>query len=428
MPCPSCQQLTRPLSSGIIKYSKAIEKSDDLELVRIYSADERVETINRIYTESFPVQERFGMDIIMRLADEGVLEVFAIMQSGVTAGILITIVDDVSAYIAYFAIDKAFRGQGLGSEVLSGICSTYSGRQVVLEIELMDKNAPNYEQRIRREKFYTQRGFSHTGRFIRYSGVTYEIMFAGKQRFDKVAFDRLMDSRRDKEFQPLLFDAGHYSTYIFDLDGTLLDTLDDLTASTNHAIASVGCAPHSREEICSYVGNGIEKLIRRALPEDVTQEVFEKAFAEFKAHYKLHCNDRTKAYSGIMELLSTLKAHGKKVAVVSNKADFAVKELCGEYFGGLADICVGEREGVRKKPAPDSVLTVMDELGSQPKDCLYIGDSDVDIATAANAGINCISVLWGFRSEGFLRQSGAAALAQSPNEIAVFTLCEDNDS
>ena len=219
-----------------------------------------------------------------------------------------------------------------------------------------------------------------------------------------------------------------YDLAIFDLDGTILDTLEDLYTSLNHALHSTGLPGRSMEETRQFVGNGIRRLIERAVPGGSDAALVDSVHAAFTAHYKLHCNDRTKAYSGIMELLSTLKAHGKKVAVVSNKADFAVKELCGEYFGGLADICVGEREGVRKKPAPDSVLTVMDELGSQPKDCLYIGDSDVDIATAANAGINCISVLWGFRSEGFLRQSGAAALAQSPNEIAVFTLCEDNDS
>ena len=395
---------------------------DFLELERIYGGDDRIEKLNRIYTEAFPPQERFGFDIIMRLADQGILEVFAVMEESRVSGLFVMCVDDLTAYVCYFAIDKGCRGKGLGSSVISQICRFYPEKQTVLEIEALDASAENFSQRKRRESFYLRAGFRHTDRYIRYEGVTYEILFSGKEQFDKAAFEKLMDTRRSKDFQPLLFDAKKYSTYIFDLDGTLLDTLTDLTISTNFAVQSVGCPAHTKEEVCSFVGNGIKKLIHRALPKDISDADFEKAFDNFKTHYKTHCKDNTKPYDGIMDMLRQLKAHGKKVAVVSNKADFATKELCKTEFGELVDISVGEKDGVRRKPAPDSVKAVMQVLGSEPHDCVYIGDSDVDIETAKNAGLDCISVLWGFRSEEFLTEHGAKVFAQSPGEICLLTL------
>ncbi len=238
-----------------------------MELLRIYSGDERVERINKIYTEAFPPQERFGLDIIMRLADEGALEVYAVTDGDKTAGMIVMCVDEKTAYACYFAIDKALRGKGLGGQVIERIGSLYKGRQTVLEIEALDSSAENYAQRKRREKFYLSHGFSHTDRYIRYEGVTYELLFTGTESFDPDAYDRLMDRRRSKDFQPVLFDAKAYSTYIFDLDGTLLDTLTDLTNSANFAALSVGCPAHSKQAVCSFVGNGIKKLMQRALPQ-----------------------------------------------------------------------------------------------------------------------------------------------------------------
>ena len=208
-----------------------------------------------------------------------------------------------------------------------------------------------------------------------------------------------------------------YDAVIFDLDGTLLDTLDDLTASTNAAVESFGIPPYTRDQVSSFVGNGIRNLMRRAVPGGEENPEFEQAFSRFKAHYGAHCMDRTRAYPGIPEMLRELKADGYRTGIVSNKADFAVKKLKDAYFDGLVDTAVGEREGVQRKPAPDTVFAAMQELGSRPEECIYVGDSEVDIETAANAGIPCISVTWGFKTTEFLKEHGAEHLVSTPEEL-----------
>ena len=207
-----------------------------------------------------------------------------------------------------------------------------------------------------------------------------------------------------------------YDFYVFDLDGTLLDTLDDLANSVNYALASWGFATRTREEVCAFVGNGMVKLIERALPEGET-EAFEQTFRTFRAHYAEHSADNTKPYDGIIAMLERLKKDGKKVAVVSNKADSAVKSLCEQYFAGLIDFAVGENEagGVRKKPAPDSVLKVLKAFGEGS--AVYIGDSDVDVETAVNSHLPCLSVTWGFRDRAFLKAHGATDFVDNPEEI-----------
>lgn len=206
-----------------------------------------------------------------------------------------------------------------------------------------------------------------------------------------------------------------YSTVIFDLDGTLLDTLDDLTDATNAALIRYGLSTHSRERVCSFVGDGMKVLIERATGGRATDEVL----ATFKAYYAAHCKDKTKPYCGIMELLQSLRARGIKTAVLSNKADAAVKTLAEEYFQGMLDEAAGEDEahGIRKKPAPDALFAVMKRLGAERENTLYVGDSDVDIATARNAGVDCVCVTWGFRDEAFLRAHGATTLVREPREI-----------
>ncbi len=209
-----------------------------------------------------------------------------------------------------------------------------------------------------------------------------------------------------------------YETIIFDLDGTLLDTLDDLANSVNAALKKCGLKTRSREEVRAFVGNGIRTLMKRATGLD-DGELFERAFAEFKGHYAAHCEDCTKPYEGIIEMLATLKERGIKTAVVSNKADFATKRLAKSYFGDLLSVAVGENEeaGIRKKPAPDSLLAVMQTLGANRQTTVYVGDSEVDIQTAANAGVPCISVTWGFKDVPFLQENGASRLINSPLEI-----------
>mgnify|MGYP004513652993 FL=1 len=208
-----------------------------------------------------------------------------------------------------------------------------------------------------------------------------------------------------------------YSLAVFDLDGTVLDTLGDLAASTNFALGEYGLPARSVDEVRRFVGNGIRLLIERAVPENTAAETVDGVFEAFRAHYALHCADTTRAYDGIKRLLCDLRAAGIKTAVVSNKADFAVKELCRRYFEGLFDIAVGERENIRRKPAPDSVLEVMRSLSATPDETVYIGDSDVDIMTAKNSGTHCISVTWGFRDREFLLANGAYDLADTADEL-----------
>lgn len=204
---------------------------------------------------------------------------------------------------------------------------------------------------------------------------------------------------------------------IFDMDGTILDTLDDLTDSINYALSYCGFPEHTKDDVRRFVGNGILNLVKRSVPINVGKEDIEKVFQIFKGYYTLHCRDKTRPYSGIVDVIKTLKEKGYLIAVVSNKADFAVQELCQRYFSGIIDYAVGEREGIKKKPAPDSVMSVMKALNVRPEESIYIGDSEVDIATAKNAGICCITVTWGFRDYEYLKQCGADVFAHKADEI-----------
>lgn len=220
------------------------------------------------------------------------------------------------------------------------------------------------------------------------------------------------------DMPPVMPDAPQkFGTFIFDLDGTLLDTLDDLTASVNAALSGFGLPLHKKDDIRSFVGDGIGKLIERALPNGKGSPAYRGVFELFKEHYALHCADQTKPYDGVIPMLRELCSRQKKIAVVSNKADFAVRELVRVFFEPFAITAVGEREGILRKPAPDMVLAVIRELCATPSDCLYIGDSEVDIQTAKNAGISCASALWGFRDVDFLLSNGAYMLAEKPEDI-----------
>lgn len=209
-----------------------------------------------------------------------------------------------------------------------------------------------------------------------------------------------------------------YETIVFDLDGTLLDTLDDLTAAVNVAMKEVALPTRTREEVRSFIGNGIVKLIERACGAE-NAALHDRALQAFKTYYAAHCQDRTQPYDGVMELLRNLRERGIQTAVVSNKADFAVKILTERYFGDLILQSVGEKEseGIRKKPAPDSLWAVLERLGSTKEKSLYVGDSEVDIQTARNAGVDCLSVSWGFKERAFLEANGAQRIVDAPMEI-----------
>lgn len=208
-------------------------------------------------------------------------------------------------------------------------------------------------------------------------------------------------------------------TVIFDLDGTLLNTLDDLADSTNYALSGFGYPTRTIDEVRQFVGNGVAKLIERAIPEGKNNPNFEKCLAIFKENYAQNMYNKTAPYNGIIEMLSNLKSKGIKIAVVSNKFDLAVKELCKKYFEGFIDFAAGENEaqGIKKKPAPDTVISVLNEFNFAPEDAVYVGDSDVDIMTAKNSKMPCISVTWGFRDEKFLLENGATILINAPSEI-----------
>ena len=208
-----------------------------------------------------------------------------------------------------------------------------------------------------------------------------------------------------------------YATYIFDLDGTLLNTLTDLAGATNHALRIHGMPVHTEEAVRGFVGNGVKKLIERAVPGGEANPAFEEVYRTFREYYLEHSLDNTRPYPGIMDMLAELKARGKKMAVVSNKFCTATEELCRHFFGDYITVAIGEREGIRRKPWPDTVVEAMNRLGTGREGTVYIGDSDVDIATARNSGLPCISVLWGFRGREFLMEHGGTVFISEPREL-----------
>jgi phosphoglycolate phosphatase len=209
-----------------------------------------------------------------------------------------------------------------------------------------------------------------------------------------------------------------YSTYIFDLDGTLLDTLQDLANSANYALRQHGMPEHSIDDIRRFVGNGVRLLMERAIPDGAQNPQFEATFATFRQHYMQHSLDTTQPYDGILEAIHELKARGCHMAVVSNKMMAATQELVRHFFPEI-EVAIGENEaaGIRKKPAADTVFEALRQLGVGKEDAVYVGDSEVDFETACNSGLPCISVLWGFRSREFLMQHGATTFINHPREL-----------
>lgn len=210
------------------------------------------------------------------------------------------------------------------------------------------------------------------------------------------------------------------NTVIFDLDGTLLNTLNDLADSTNFSLVQFGYPQRTIEEVRNFVGNGVAKLIERAIPEGKNNPNFDKCLEIFKTHYSQNMYNKTAPYNGILEMLSNLRDKGYKIAVVSNKFDTAVKELCKKYFPNLIDVAIGENEalGIKKKPAPDTVKKALYLLGiSSPENAIFCGDSEVDILTAQNSHMPCISVTWGFKDKDFLLEHDAKIIIDNPHKI-----------
>jgi len=208
-----------------------------------------------------------------------------------------------------------------------------------------------------------------------------------------------------------------YKAVIFDLDGTLLDTLTDLAEGTNYALHVNGFPERTLDEIRRFVGNGARKLIERAAPEGQVEAALEQVRQDFDIYYKVHCKDHTAPYPGIVEMLQELARKGYALGVVSNKPDFAVQELIPEYFPGSFASVSGERAGLAKKPAPDLIWEAMKNLRAGKTEAIYVGDSEVDLEAAANAGIPCISVAWGFKGRKFLEEHEAETIIDKPSEI-----------
>lgn len=216
----------------------------------------------------------------------------------------------------------------------------------------------------------------------------------------------------------------NYDYYIFDMDGTILNTIEDLTDATNYTMQQMGYKTYEVKDVKRFVGNGLKTLLKRAMPAEATEDDMEKALFYFDKYYKVHCKDKTGPYPGIMNLLYDLRKAGKTLAVVSNKPDFAVKILASEVFSEVFNVAIGEHEGVNKKPARDMVdialkeLTGLDNISDEIRSkTVYIGDSNVDFETSVNSELDCVLVTWGFRDKEELVTYGAKYMVDKPEEI-----------
>ena len=209
-----------------------------------------------------------------------------------------------------------------------------------------------------------------------------------------------------------------YKAVLFDLDGTVMDTIEDLNDAVNFTLREFGLPEITRTETMRYVGNGARRLMEQSVPAGTDPVLFETILGYYVNYYQEHCMVKTGPYPGIPALLEQLHAAGLRQVIISNKPDAATKEIAERFFPGIMESVVGEREGLRRKPWPDMVFAAIETLGLTGEECVLIGDSEVDITTAKNAGVDCISVLWGFREEVLLRNAGAKTLVRTPEELA----------
>jgi len=208
-----------------------------------------------------------------------------------------------------------------------------------------------------------------------------------------------------------------YTTILFDMDGTLMNTLEDMADSVNAILRQLGHAERSLDEVRAFVGNGAEMLVRRAMPDGSSEAEIARALALYQAHYEAHCREKTRAYDGILPLLEELHRAGKQIAVVSNKPEGALRTLCDEYFAGLVKVVSGDMPGRRRKPWPDMVDAALEKMSADRKDAVYVGDSEVDVQTGKNAGLPVIGVSWGFRGREKLIEAGAETIVDSIEEL-----------
>lgn len=297
-------------------------------------------------------------------------------------------------------------------DVLSYARTCVSKGSVLLQAKRLDCNVKLFNQRHKEEYMRGMPGD--------YVAVTESeprrIMIVEKHVFEEEY--RLMDANYEQE---------EVKAVIFDMDGTLLNTLEDLADALNMALKMNNLPLRSLDEVRRFVGNGIRNLVIRAVPEGVANPIFEKTYQDFKEYYDEHCKDKTDAYPGIRMLLTELKNRGIAMAIVSNKIDSAVKKLNEQYFSEYIQVAIGEKIGIARKPAPDTALEALKELGIDRKNAIYVGDSDVDIETAKNAGMNCVSITWGFRDAEFLKEHGASTIIDRPEELLTIVGQQGNE-
>lgn len=208
-----------------------------------------------------------------------------------------------------------------------------------------------------------------------------------------------------------------YKLAIFDMDGTILSTLDDLANGVDYALRENGLPARSKQETRAALGRGVRFLIEQSVPDGLSDVEISKVEEDFLKYYKVHSMDNTRPYDGIVELIKEVRESGIKTAVVSNKIDSAVKELCANFFEGAFDVAYGERPGIPRKPDPKPINAIIDEFRLSKNEVVYIGDSEVDLLTANNAKIDHIIVTWGFRDRAFLERNGAKNLVESMDQL-----------
>ena len=211
-----------------------------------------------------------------------------------------------------------------------------------------------------------------------------------------------------------------YKTVIFDLDGTLLDTIEDMTDGINYVMQQFGFDQHTIEEIKSMVGNGMPKLIERVVPGGTSNPVYETVYEQYKEYYGSHCRIKTRPYDGILELLAQLRHQGFQIGIVSNKNHGKVVQLKEDFFADYIEVAIGQQENTRKKPAPDTVFMAMKELNASGQETLYVGDSEVDKMTADHAGLTCVLVSWGFRNREMLVSLKPGAVIDRPEQLLTY--------
>ena len=207
------------------------------------------------------------------------------------------------------------------------------------------------------------------------------------------------------------------NTVVFDMDGTVLNTLEDLTDAVNYVFSKFDLPPRGKEEYRKFFGNGIGYAMKCAAPEGTPDSLFDEMIPLFREYYDKHCLDKTRPYDGILELMKALKDKGYRMAIVSNKIASAVKELNDRFFSDYVEVAIGEKPGIKRKPAADMVIAALTELGSERGEAVYIGDSEVDLETARNSGLPCITALWGFRDKDYLIEKGAVTFANTPEDV-----------